>query len=54
MAYSSRHRHKSRRERYEQGIRKWKLAILFFFIAASVWIFKERVYLWDWFQTYFY
>ena len=53
MAVSKRHRYKSRRERLQQGIRRWKVGIIFFLVAASIFAFKERVAIWDWFQMYF-
>jgi len=54
MAYSGRHRYKSRREKLEKGIRNWKLGIFFFTIALLLYLIKERVAIWDWLQTYFY
>ena len=54
MAYSGRHRYKSRREKLTEGIRKWKLGIFFFSIALLLYLIKERVAIWDRLQTYFY
>lgn len=54
MAYSGRKRYVSRRERLENGIRNWKLGILFAFMALIVWMIKERVALIDWVETFFY
>lgn len=54
MAYSNRHRYKSRREKYQLGIRRWKVGISFFLVAAAIWVFKERVAIWDYLEMYFY
>lgn len=54
MAYSGRHRYKSRREKLEKGIRNWKLGIIFFLVALVLYLVKERVAIWDWLHTYFY
>jgi len=53
MAYSSRHRYSSRREKLQKGLRAWKVGIIFFLIAAAVWIFKDRYTIWNWLETYF-
>ncbi len=54
MAYSGRHRYKSRREKLAKSIRNWKLGIFFFTIALLLYLIKERVAIWDRLQTYFY
>ncbi len=52
MAYSK-HRYKSRHERFQQTKRNTKMVILFACIALLILIFKNRVYLWDLVRFYF-
>lgn len=55
MAYKSRRRnYRSRREKLATAQRNTRLIILFTFLGLMVWVFMNRVSLWDWFRTYFY
>jgi hypothetical protein len=55
MGYQSRKRnYKSRRERYHRDMRNIKIISIFFTLGLGVWMFMNRVSLWDWFKTYFY
>lgn len=54
MPISNRHRYKSGREKYKQGVRNAKIIFSFLSVGIAIWVFKERVAIWDWLQTYFY
>lgn len=54
MSYTSRHRHKTRRERYEQNNRNLRKFAIFAFLALLVLLFKNRVYLYDTIRLWFY
>ena len=55
MPYQSRNRnYQSPREKNARTWRNFKLILLFSFLAAVVWIFKNRYEYWAWLKTYFY
>ncbi len=53
MAYTPKHRYKSRHERYQTTKRNTKLILIFAGIALVILLFKNRVYLWDMVRFYF-
>jgi len=54
MPISNRHRYKSGREKYKQGVRNWKIIFSFLLVGTAIWLFKDRYVIWNWLQTYFY
>lgn len=55
MPYQSRIRnYKTRREKNQAASRTVKRILLFVTIGLAIWVFMNRVSLWDWFRTYFY
>ncbi len=54
MAYSSRHRYKSRREKLARYNRNLRMILLFTFIALAVLAYKNRWAIRDWVKTFFY
>ena len=54
MAYKSRRRIRSRREKLATAQRNTRLIFLFALIGLIVWVIMNRVSLWNWFKTYFY
>jgi len=54
MAYSSRHRYKSRREKIISSNRKLKMFFIFLLIAGVVYAYRNRVYIYDRISLWFY
>ncbi len=54
MSYTSRHRHKTRRERYEQNSRNLRITFIIALLALIVLIFKNWVYIYDTVRLWFY
>lgn len=55
MPYQSRIRnYRSRREKNEAAFRAVRRFVLITLIGIAIWVYFNRVSLWDWFQTYFY
>jgi hypothetical protein len=55
MPYQSRIRnYRSRREKNEATKRTAQRIVLVALIALAIWIYFNRVRLWDWLETYFY
>jgi len=54
MSIANRHRYKTRREKNATVLRNIKVAVIIALIAGVVYVIKNRVYLMDYFQTYFY
>lgn len=48
MAYSSKHRYESRRERFNRTYRIIKLTLLFAFISAAILLYKNRQHVYTW------
>ncbi|MEQ8702735.1 MAG: hypothetical protein RIC19_02385 [Phaeodactylibacter sp.] len=55
MGYQSRKRNfRSRRERFEDTMRKTRLFFLFLFLAILVYLFMNRYEFWAYLKTYLY
>lgn len=55
MAYKSRKRnYKSRRERIHEHWRNIRIMFIFGIIILAVLLFKNRISIWTYFQTFFY
>lgn len=52
MSFSSKHRRLSRRERYKRDSRRFKMILLFGFIALIVYAFMRRSDILFWIKTY--
>ena len=54
MPYSSRKRYKSRRERYHEARRKFRIIGVLICIGVLILLFKNRYAIWDWLYVLFY
>ena len=54
MSYTGRHRHKTRRERYEQNRRNLRIITIVVLLALIVLLIKNRVYIYDTVRFWFY
>ncbi len=54
MSYTSRHRHKTRREKLAQSQRNLRVAFIIGVIALIVLLIKNRIYLYDTVRLWFY
>lgn len=53
MSYSGRHRHKSRREKYERSSRHLKAFVIFLVLAGVVLLWKNRYDIISYLKTFF-
>lgn len=55
MPYNNKSRnYKSRREKFQDVQKNTRLIIIFALIAGAILLFKNRISIWDWIQTFFY
>ena len=54
MAYSGRHRYKTRKEKFAQQTRITRLIFIFAAIAAIVLLFRSRYDIYEWIRLFFY
>ena len=54
MAYSGRHRYKTRREKLARNNRNLRMIVIFALLALLVLVYKNRWPIYDWWKTFFY
>ena len=53
MSYTGRHRHSTRREKYEKSTRHLKMFFIFAVIFIAILLWKNRYDIISWIKTYF-